>query len=492
MADDPIQRSYRSSEPPARTAPGATPASSNDPLAELARLIGQSDPFAEFGRGSEHRAAAAPAAPVAPPAAPTYGSNDYYASAPVTPPQEPEAAPYGAPIARQAYSSPSYAAGADPYHPDNQASGFPGALAGGYQSNPYQPNPMHQADEEDDIYDDIPPPRRRVGVLAIAALFALAVIGTAGAFGYRALFGSSGSNLPPPVIKADTQPIKVVPANANKTPNKLITDRVSDHAQDEKLVSREEKPVEMGVATPAGPQPSPPQDNAQQVPQGSGQGSGAIAGEPRKIHTITIRPDQLGSGGSQPGDAMATAPAPAAPPPRIAGPSPIKPVAPRSAASAPVANAAEPPARPAEPRAAPIERRAAAPARNANAPLSLNPDAADAAPAPRAPMRTAAAAAPLPVAQASNASAKPAAGGSGAYVQVSSQRSEADAQAAFHSLQAKYPSQLGSRQPVIRKVELGDKGTYYRAMVGPLAGNEASELCGGIKSAGGSCIIQRN
>ena len=107
-------------------------------------------------------------------------------------------------------------------------------------------------------------------------------------------------------------------------------------------------------------------------------------------------------------------------------------------------------------------------------------------------MRTAAATAPMPIAQAANAATKPAAGGSGAYVQVSSQRSEAEAAAAFHNLQAKYPSQLGNRQPVIRKVEIGGKGTYYRAMVGPLAGNEASTLCGGIKSAGGSCLIQRN
>jgi hypothetical protein len=487
MADDPNQRPYRSSEPPARTAPGATPAPSSDPLAELARLIGQSDPFAEFGRDSEHRSAAQ-AAPVAPPAAPTYGSNDYYASAPVAPPQQPEASPYGAPVARQTYTSPSYTAGADPYRADNQAHGFPDAQAGGYQSNSYQPNAMH-ADEEDDIYDDIPPPRRRAGVMAIAAVFALAVIGTAGAFGYRALFGSSGSNLPPPVIKADTKPIKVVPANANKTPNKLITDRVSDHAQDEKLVSREEKPVEMNSNPLAA---ATPQNNAQQAPQGSE----PIAGEPRKIHTITIRPEDLGSGGSQPGGAMATAPAPAAPPPRISGPSPIKPVAPRVATTAPVAITPEAPSRPAEPRAAPVERRAAAPARNANAPLSLNPNAVDEAPAPAprapAPMRTAAAAAPMPIAQATNAAPKPAAGGSGAYVQVSSQRSEAEAQAAFHSLQAKYPSQLGNRQPVIRKVELGEKGTYYRAMVGPLAGNEASTLCGGIKSAGGSCLIQRN
>jgi SPOR domain len=83
---------------------------------------------------------------------------------------------------------------------------------------------------------------------------------------------------------------------------------------------------------------------------------------------------------------------------------------------------------------------------------------------------------------------------SGSYaVQVSSQRSEAEAQAAFRSLQGKYPDQLGGKQPLIRQVDLGEKGVYYRAMVGPFGnGSEASELCTSLKAAGGSCIIQRN
>src|SRR3978361_2334777 len=45
MAQDDQQRFDRQGRPLPRTATG------NDPLAELARLIGQSDPFAEFGRG---------------------------------------------------------------------------------------------------------------------------------------------------------------------------------------------------------------------------------------------------------------------------------------------------------------------------------------------------------------------------------------------------------------------------------------------------------
>jgi cell division protein FtsN len=89
----------------------------------------------------------------------------------------------------------------------------------------------------------------------------------------------------------------------------------------------------------------------------------------------------------------------------------------------------------------------------------------------------------------------PAAGGaSGNYlVQISSQRSEADAEASFKALQGKFPSVLGSRAPVIKRADLGEKGTYYRAMVGPFgSSDEASQFCGSLKSAGGQCVVQRN
>ena len=47
MAEEQSQRPYRASEPPLRS---HARTSNNDPLAELARLIGQTDPFGEFGR----------------------------------------------------------------------------------------------------------------------------------------------------------------------------------------------------------------------------------------------------------------------------------------------------------------------------------------------------------------------------------------------------------------------------------------------------------
>jgi SPOR domain len=78
-------------------------------------------------------------------------------------------------------------------------------------------------------------------------------------------------------------------------------------------------------------------------------------------------------------------------------------------------------------------------------------------------------------------------------VQVTSQRSETEAQAAFHSLQAKYPQQLGDRHAFVRSVDLGAKGVYYRALIGPFAsGADAVSLCSSLKAAGGSCLIQRN
>ena len=144
--------------------------------------------------------------------------------------------------AQPSYADPTYAAGADLYHHEGEVPGYPGGQAGGYEGG-YPPQPGTPTTTH--AYDDAPPVRRRMGIMAIAAVFALAVIGTAGAFGYRALFGSSAPSQPPPVIKADTAPSKIVPATASKTPNKLITDRVSDHPQDEKMVSREEQPVAM-------------------------------------------------------------------------------------------------------------------------------------------------------------------------------------------------------------------------------------------------------
>src|SRR4029078_12618668 len=145
----------------------------------------------------------------------------------------------------------------------------------------YQQDFYDEAPVEDEYYEDAPPSRRRMVVMAIAGVAALAVIGTAGAVGYRALVGSSGSTKPPPVIKADTAPSKIVPATTGKDTqsNKLITDRVNERGQSEKLVSREEQPMDRPTAVALS------QSGTQ-----TALGSGVVGSEPKKVRTIAIHP----------------------------------------------------------------------------------------------------------------------------------------------------------------------------------------------------------
>jgi hypothetical protein len=74
-------------------------------------------------------------------------------------------------------------------------------------------------------------------------------------------------------------------------------------------------------------------------------------------------------------------------------------------------------------------------------------------------------------------------------VSIASQPTEAEAQAVFRAMQKKYPEQLSSHSPVIKKVE-NKKGVSYRAMVGPFASREeATKFCSGYSSAGGQCWV---
>ena len=496
MVDDHTQRPYRSSDSIARAPakPADAPrggGSGSDPLAELARLIGQTDPFSEYGRAQP-----APAAPDARAAAsqPAPAQSYFAAPQPALPP-EPDPANFNPPnFARQPFGGAPLAAGSDLYQVENNEHAYPPAAQdGGYEDDGYRRDTPHPATGHDDYYEDVAPSGRRMSVMVIAGIFALAVIGTAGAFGYRALFGSSGSSAPPPVIKADTAPSKIVPASTrDPQSNKLITDRVNERAPSEKLVSREEQPIDIkdkGMFPPL-------QDQSGAAVMA--QGSGVVSPDAKKVRTIAIRPDQAVVADATP----ASVPQPASgPPPRVVNITPRQatPAAPptqqqtpppRVVASAPPAAAdpepeLTPPKRQTATRVPPAvaQHQAAAPA--ANAPLSLSPDAAPARPAPRAAAATVRTAA---------VSSTPAAAGAGSYaVQISSQRSEAEAQAAFRGLQGKYPGQLGNRQPLIHRVDLGEKGVYYRAMVGPFAtGSEASQLCSSLKAAGGSCLVQKN
>jgi hypothetical protein len=322
---------------------------------------------------------------------------------------------------------------------------------------PYFDASEHPQAHDDGYYDDAPAPRRRGGLITAAALLGLAVIGTAGAFAYRAVFTSSG---PPSIIARDAGPNKIVPTTqtTDNSSGKQIYDRAGDRSQNERIVPREEQPLNLPDPARAVAPRALGQNSAAAIagmPAGAPARPGVTAdtsalaatapsGEPKKIRTVTIKSDQPG-----------------------ADPAPARPAAP--------------------PRAAP----AAAP----NAPLSLSPQGG-APSAPQTNPQGGGAAAPPPARAAALAPTPPVAAAAdsaaGYFVQVAAQKTEEEAQASYRGIQAKYASVLGSREPVIRRKDLGSKGVFFGAQVGPLSREDALELCKNLKSAGASCMIQKN
>ena len=459
--------------------PRAPAKGESDPLAELARLIGQTDSFA-MGRANQ-------------PVQPRSGERNQYQPPAATddgPPAGPP--PWMQRATRQEVPQQDYPSAV---HPLQRYAAAHAAPEPHYQQVPQpddadrEPDPSRyddalygqldpgaQESQHDPAYPDDPygyqdsygdgaedqVQKRRGGMVTVVVVLALAVVGTGAAFAYRTYVGSARSG-EPPIIKADAGPTKIVPAPADGAAK--LPDRMAAGDGTEKIVPREETPVDVNtrsgprvVFPPLNQNDSPPSMAivGQSATPPSNAGNGTLSNpEPRKIRTLSVRGDQP-DGAAMPVGATPPAAAKAAPAARTAAPAPA-----------------------AAPRTAPSSANA-----NANAPLSLAPQSA---PPAAEPQTRVASNTPAQIAPSGG-------GGSGGYlVQVSSQKNEADAQASYRALQGKFPAVLGSRAPVIKRADLGEKGIYYRAMVGPFGSpDEASQFCGSLKSAGGQCVVQRN
>lgn len=90
---------------------------------------------------------------------------------------------------------------------------------------------------------------------------------------------------------------------------------------------------------------------------------------------------------------------------------------------------------------------------------------------------------------AADAAAKSAA--SGAFVvQIGAYKQDAEAAGQWQSLKKKHGDLLGSLKPDIKRVDLGEKGVWYRLRVGPFATRaDAIAKCEVLRSRGGSCIV---
>ena len=485
MADRYQDRHFPPRDDHDRDDPRAPAKGDSDPLAELARLIGQSDPFA-MGRANQPVVPARPQyqPPASPDGTPAAGPPPWMqrANRQESPAQDYEEAPeqeyqeeYPSAVHPLHRYAAQHAATEPEYHPAPPSAAtdhavdserYDDALYGQLDTSTQdlQPDPAYPDNSYayQDSYDEgaeEPAPKRGGGMITVAVVLALAVLGTGAAFAYRTYVGSPRSG-DPPIIKAETSPTKIVPTPMDA--NAKLPDRMAAGDGAEKIVPREEAPVDINAKSGTRVV-FPPLNQGGAVSAGS-TGSGALApNEPRKIKTFSV-----------PGEANGAAAPVIAPTATQGAPGAAKPSSPTAA------RAAVPPGS----SVTATRTQSAAPA--GNAPLSLSPQNTQAAPAAAEPRTRVAATAPE--------LAAPSGGGGGNYlVQVSSQRNEADAQASYRALQGKFPAVLGSRAPVIKRADLGEKGVYYRAMVGPFGStDEAAQFCVSLKTAGGQCVVQRN
>lgn len=77
-------------------------------------------------------------------------------------------------------------------------------------------------------------------------------------------------------------------------------------------------------------------------------------------------------------------------------------------------------------------------------------------------------------------------------VQISSQRSRADAEQSFANFRARYGSIIGGMEPDIVAANVGDRGLFYRVRLPADSRGAAASLCQRLKSAGADCFIGRN
>jgi hypothetical protein len=311
----------------------------------------------------------------------------------------------------------------------------------GYE-NDYDPEYADDAylpDHADDIYGEIPRARRGIGFWIIAAIVLASLVAVAflGVFAYRTVF-----NAPPraAVITKSNAPTKVEPQkNAQQNaaaPNKTIQDRIAGVADQTQTLKREEQPVDLTTQNRQ-PLQFAPQQQQQQAPQKNApaftpppqqQVPQATEQGPKKVKTITLRSDGAVQNNQQQNNA----------------PLPLN-------ANPPAAEEQETP---------PVQNRP-----NTNVPPAN---------------RNVASLGPTPTAQTN-----------GNYiVQVASHKTPDEAQAAWQQLKTQHASIFGTRNADIRKVDLGDRGTFYRAMVGPMSRDQANALCQNLKTAGAGCIVQ--
>ncbi len=466
-------------QPPAPAqgvAPVQAPAKA-DPLAELARIVGQDDPFRALLQARDSRADAAARGRIEP----SFGEGPIQGR-----PAQAHQTDAHAHTSGHA-QTPAHQAAQQPVSPTDAfdqylASVDHGAYADSQGAYPDPDAAEFAPNDADDRVRALERPRKRSRLVSVGAGLGVLTLCITGALAWRGLHGQSGGSGGVPTILADTAPLKIAPQKSDGVEipdqNKQIYERTAKDGQI-RIVNREEQPLDVaqaaraalgtgeGGATPGSAAPAA-------APQPALQGGlGDSLGEPRRVRTVSVKPD--------------TPP----PPQREASAEATTPsVVPTMTLPGATSDggAASPPLR---------QRATRLPPPVATTPVAEVPAATPAEPAPRvkapqrvaavAPEATSAIATPPPVVTAPAAAS---AGGGGYAVQLGVRTSESEAQAAFRQMQGKY-SQLSGQPALIRQAEVNGK-TIYRVRVGPLGKTEATSLCTQLQGAGGQCFVAKN
>ncbi len=442
------QLAQAQSAPPSHASLGGR----HDPLADLARIGGQDDPFEALLAGERTRGHASQPErrePLFAARGPAVG--DSYAQHSARQPvdfqdnlhdEEPQAPAYG-------YQQPVAAA---PAEYDQH-----GYSQDGYAQDYYDGNGDPHAGQYDEAAYQPPRSRSRKGVLALGAILGVVALGSAGAFmfsgGSAAITGGE-----PPLIAASNEPIKVAPQNPGgveiPNQNKQIYERAQSGTT--KVVSNSEQPVDVKQTVRMnGGSVADATGSAGPAPHAGG---GLNLGEPRKVRTISIKPDGT-----------------------LARPEPEAKVATVAAPPAMTMPAASPPA----PAAAPAPAPRPVAATPAPATPAAKPAPVAATETPAAPQKVASI---QPTAPAAAAPAEASLGGFS--VQLGVRGSEKDAQAAFGQFQKKY-QELAGQPALIRKAEINGS-TVFRVRAGPMSRDDASQICSAVQGQGGQCFVAKN
>lgn len=354
---------------------------------------------------------------------------------------------------------------------------------------------------------------RAIGMTRALAgpLVAITLLLAAG-FGLYWVLGLGNESGPPPLLTADTTPVKETPvAEATTEPAQSVVFNEIDGVvpgAEEQLVSRDQAVNEVT-----------------QVPASTELSEEGLAN--RKVRTVTVRPDGTIVSGDDTVAGSNILPVDRPEVPEVPGAEPASPEL-LAAAAAPAATpavepATTPPVTPVTPEVVPVTPGATVPAVDLTGnplpgkttviprtrPAGLVGSASPSTAAPTSSVNAVgasgnllppppanntlglsapAAASITPAAQQVAATASTAGAAAPAYAQLASLRTEDEARAAAQNMVTRFGPVFGGASLEVQRVDLGARGIYYRVRVPASSLQDANTICTNIVAAGGDCV----